>query len=190
MKLFHISDLHIGKQLYAYSLREEQEDILHQIVEQAAIHRPDAILIAGDIYDKSVPSGEAYEIFDHFLNEIASLDPQIPVCMIAGNHDSALRLKYASSFLERQKIVVSTMIPTTEEEHLRKVILQDEYGEVAVYLLPFLKPGQARVLFPGQEITDYDMAVRKVLEREGIDFTKRNISVSYTHLTLPTNSRV
>ena len=113
MKVFHISDLHIGKQLYAYSLREEQEDILHQIVEQAAIHRPDAILIAGDIYDKSVPSGEAYEIFDHFLNEIASLDPQIPVCMIAGNHDSALRLKYASSFLERQKIVVSTMIPTT-----------------------------------------------------------------------------
>lgn len=98
MKLFHISDLHIGKQLYAYSLREEQEDILHQIVEQAAIHCPDAILIAGDIYDKSVPSGEAYEIFDHFLNEIASLDPQIPVCMIAGNHDSALRLKYASSF--------------------------------------------------------------------------------------------
>ena len=179
MKVFHISDLHIGKQLYAYSLREEQEDILHQIVEQAAIHRPDAILIAGDIYDKSVPSGEAYEIFDHFLNEIASLDPQIPVCMIAGNHDSALRLKYASSFLERQKIVVSTMIPTTEEEHLRKVILQDEYGEVAVYLLPFLKPGQARVLFPGQEITDYDMAVRKVLEREEIDFTKRNILVAH-----------
>ena len=70
MKVFHISDLHIGKQLYEYSLREEQEDILHQIVEQAAIHRPDAILIAGDIYDKSVPSGEAYEIFDHFLNEI------------------------------------------------------------------------------------------------------------------------
>ena len=179
MKVFHISDLHIGKQLYAYSLREEQEDILHQIVEQAAIRRPDAILIAGDIYDKSVPSGEAYEIFDHFLNEIASLDPQIPVCMIAGNHDSALRLKYASSFLERQKIVVSTMIPTTEEEHLRKVILQDEYGEVAVYLLPFLKPGQARVLFPGQEITDYDMAVRKVLEREEIDFTKRNILVAH-----------
>ena len=179
MKLFHISDLHIGKQLYAYSLREEQEDILHQIVEQAAIHRPDAILIAGDIYDKSVPSGEAYEIFDHFLNEIASLDPQIPVCMIAGNHDSALRLKYASSFLERQRIVVSPMIPTTEEEHLRKVILQDEYGEVAVYLLPFLKPGQARVLFPGQEITDYDMAVRKVLEREEIDFTKRNILVAH-----------
>lgn len=71
------------------------------------------------------------------------------------------------------------MIPTTEEEHLRKVILRDEYGEVAVYLLPFLKPGQARVLFPGQEITDYDMAVRKVLEREEIDFTKRNILVAH-----------
>ena len=88
MKFLHTSDLHIGLRLKNYDLYEEQKDVLNQMINAVKKYKPDAFIIAGDIYDKSVPSGEAYEIFDHFLNEIASLDPQIPVCMTAdGDYD-------------------------------------------------------------------------------------------------------
>lgn len=179
MRFFHISDLHIGRQLHFYNLREEQREVLAQIVEAAKKYRPDGILIAGDIYDKSVPSGEACEILDEFLQELSLVEPVIPVFLIGGNHDSALRLKFASSFLERQKIFVSVLPPRMEEEHLRKVTLQDEYGEVDVYLLPFTKPGHVRGLFPEDEIKSYDEAVKMVLAREKIDFTRRNVLVAH-----------
>ena len=89
MKFFHISDLHIGKQLHYYNLREEQEAILDAIVQAAELHRPDALLIAGDIYDKAAPSAEAYEIFNRFLNRLTGLSGKMPVLIIAGNHDNA-----------------------------------------------------------------------------------------------------
>lgn len=98
MKIFHLSDLHIGKQLHYYNLKENQQEILHQIVQRAQEYAPDVILICGDIFDKSVPSGEAYTLFDDFLNELSEEVPGIPVLIIAGNHDSAQRLNYASSF--------------------------------------------------------------------------------------------
>lgn len=120
MKLFHISDLHIGKQLHYYNLKDLQTEILCQIVEMAREHRPDVILIAGDIYDKSIPSGEAYEIFDQFLNCLADITPSIPVLIIAGNHDSAMRLKFASSFLEKNNIHISVLPPQNREEYLKK----------------------------------------------------------------------
>jgi len=183
MKIFYLSDLHIGRQLYNYSLRDNQQAVLSQIVKQAGLHRPDVILICGDIFDRSVPSGEAYTIFDRFLQELSELSPQIPVLVIAGNHDNAQRLNYASSFLEKHRIYVSVMAPTRPEEHLKKIVLEDDWGEVNFYLLPFLKPGYVRHLFEEGTVTDYESAVREILLREEIDYSKRNVLLSHQFYT-------
>ena len=123
MRFFHLSDLHIGKQLHEYSLFSDQEYILRQILTKAEEYEPDAVLICGDIYDKTVPAGEAYEIFDRFLMGLSGL--HIPVLIIAGNHDSPKRLSYASSFLEKHQIFISTMPPRSEDEYLKKITLSD-----------------------------------------------------------------
>lgn len=183
MKIFHLSDLHIGKQLHYYNLKENQQAILHQIVERAQEYAPDAILICGDIFDKSVPSAEAYTLFDEFLNELSEYVPQTSVLMIAGNHDNAQRLNYASSFLEKHHIYVAVLPPQQENEHLKKIELQDEWGTVNFYLLPFLKPGYVRHLFEEGIVTDYESAVREILAREKIDDTQRNVLLSHQFYT-------
>jgi DNA repair protein SbcD/Mre11 len=179
LRLFHISDLHIGKQLHYYNLRDNQIEILKQIVEKAKEYRPDVIIIAGDIYDKSVPSAEAYAIFDQFLIELSQISPSIPVLMIAGNHDSPERLNYASSFLERHHIYISVLPPQSEDEYLKKLVLQDEYGEISFYLLPFTKPGYVRHIFEEGTVTSYDSAIRTLIDRERIDYSKRNVLISH-----------
>jgi exonuclease SbcD len=179
MKLFHISDLHIGKQLHYYNLKDNQIYILKQIVDRAKEYRPDVIIIAGDIYDKSVPSAEAYIIFDQFLNDLSDIKPSIPVLIIAGNHDSADRLNYASSFLEKHNIYISVHPPREEDEYLKKLVLQDEYGDVNFYLLPFTKPGYVRHLFDEGLVTSYDSAIKALIERENIDYKKRNVLISH-----------
>ena len=179
MKLFHISDLHIGKQLHYYNLRDNQLEILSRIVAMAKDQHPDAIIIAGDIYDKSVPSAESYTIFDRFLNDLSDITPSIPILIIAGNHDSAERLNYASTFLEKHHIYISVLPPQTEEEYLKKVVIKDEYGDVNFYLLPFTKPGYVRHLFPEGTITNYDKAIAALIEREQIDFSQRNVLISH-----------
>lgn len=179
MKLFHISDLHIGKQLYYYSLKDLQTEILCKIVKMAEEHRPDVILIAGDIYDKSIPSGEAYEMFDEFLNRLSDIIPSIPVLIIAGNHDSAMRLKFASSFLEKNNIYISVLPPQNEEEYLKKITLHDQYGNVNFYMLPFTKPGYVRNLFEEGTAEDYNSAIKAVIEREKIDTTERNVLIAH-----------
>lgn len=179
MKIFHISDLHIGKQLHYYNLYEDQKAVLKQIVDSAKNYRPDAILIAGDIYDKSVPSGEAHELFDEFLNNLSDIQPVIPVFIIAGNHDSAMRLKYASSFLEKHKIYVSVLPPQNEEEYLKRVTLEDEYGKINIYMLPFTKPGHVRKLFEDEENIIHNNAVKRLIDRENIDYSERNILVAH-----------
>jgi exonuclease SbcD len=179
MKLFHISDLHIGKQLHYYNLNDNQVELLDQIVEKAKEYQPTAILIAGDIYDRSVPSAEAYAVFDQFLNDLSEIKPSIPVLIIAGNHDSPERLNYASSFLEKHKIYISVMPPQKEEEYLKRVILKDEYGDVNFYLLPFTKPGYVRHLFDEGVVTSYDTAITSLMARENIDYSQRNVLVSH-----------
>lgn len=183
MRFFHLSDLHIGKQLCNYNLKTNQEAVLSEIVAQAKEQRLDAILICGDIFDRAVPSGEAYTVFDRFLQELSSLKPQIPALIIAGNHDNAQRLHYASSFLEKHQIYLSVSAPMQQEEHLKKIVLSDEYGEVNFYLLPFLKPGYVRQLFSDDRVCDYESAVRAVLEREEIDYGKRNVLLSHQFYT-------
>ena len=139
MKFIHLSDLHIGKQLHHYSLIEDQEHILNEVIDCVKELSPDAVLIAGDIYDKSVPSAEAVSLFDEFLTRLADIRPLAAVMIISGNHDSAQRLDYASRILGRQNIYIAGSVPSRKDEHLKKVTLTDEYGEVDFYLLPFLK---------------------------------------------------
>ncbi|HBE86293.1 MAG TPA: exonuclease SbcCD subunit D [Lachnoclostridium sp.] len=179
MKIFHLSDLHIGKQLNGYSLKENQEKVLNQIVDYAAAQQPDAVLICGDIYDKTAPSGEAYTMFGNFLEALSGIKPEITVLIIAGNHDSPERLSYASAFLERHRIHLSVFPPRSQEEYLKKVILRDENGPVNFYLLPFLKPGYVRQLFLDNQPEGYESAIRAVLERETIDAGERNILLSH-----------
>jgi exonuclease SbcD len=183
MRFFHLSDLHIGKQLHYYNLKEDQEYILKQIVDAAKEFEPDAVVLAGDIYDKSVPSAEAVAILNRFLTELTDSRPGMPVMMIAGNHDSAQRLDFASDILDRQKIYIAGLPPRREDEHLKKVVLNDEFGDVVFYLLPFVKPGYVRNLFPEEEIESYDKAIRCLIQREQIDITKRNVIVSHQFYT-------
>ena len=180
MKFFHLSDLHIGKQLHRYNLKEDQQVILKEVIAYAKELRPDAIVIAGDIYDKSVPSAEAVTIFDEFLTELSEITPAIPILIISGNHDSPDRLNYASEILRRHHIYLVGNVPEQPEEHIEKVTLQDTYGEVDFYLLPFMKPGYVRNVFVNNVPETYADAVREIIKREEIDYNnKRNVLVSH-----------
>lgn len=184
MKFFHLSDLHIGRQLHHYNLREDQEKILGEVIDYAELIHPDSIIIAGDIYDKSVPSAEAVSMFDEFLTALSAIEPAIPVLIISGNHDSAERLQYASGILKKHQIHLAGIAPRTPEEYIEKVTLTDEYGEVNFYLLPFLKPAYVRRVFDEEIPETYSEAVRYLIEREKIDFcNRRNVLISHQFYT-------
>lgn len=184
MKFFHLSDLHIGRQLHHYNLREDQERILGEVIDYAELIHPDSIIIAGDIYDKSVPSAEAVSMFDEFLTALSAIEPAIPVLIISGNHDSAERLQYASGILKKHQIHLAGIAPRTPEEYIEKVTLTDEYGEVNFYLLPFLKPAYVRRVFDEEIPETYSEAVRCLIEREKIDFcNRRNVLISHQFYT-------
>ena len=191
MRFFHLSDLHIGKLLYRYNLIEDQKVILDQIVLLVRKERPDAVLLAGDIYDKPVPSAEAVRLFDDFLSALAAITPRIPILMISGNHDSAQRLEYASSILKNQQVYVAGMPPSGKEEHIRKVTLSDEAGEVEFYLLPFIRPAMVRSVFDESENealvklaketgrSEYDVYFEALMQREEIDPLRRNVLLTH-----------
>ena len=180
MKFFHLSDLHIGKQLHRYNLKEDQQVILKEVFTYAKELRPDAIVIAGDIYDKSVPSAEAVNVFDEFLTDLSEITPEIPILIISGNHDSPDRLKYASEILKRHHIYLAGNVPERPEEHIEKVTLHDAYGEVDFYLLPFMKPAYVKNIFVDGTPETYSDAVKEIIKREKIDYKdKRNVLVSH-----------
>ena len=180
MKFFHLSDLHIGKQLHRYNLKEDQQVILKEVITYAKELRPDAIVIAGDIYYKSVPSAEAVNVFDEFLTDLSEITPEIPILIISGNHDSPDRLKYASEILKRHHIYLAGNVPERPEEHIEKVTLHDAYGEVDFYLLPFMKPAYVKNIFVDGTPETYSDAVKEIIKREKIDYKdKRNVLVSH-----------
>jgi len=180
MKFFHLSDLHIGKQLHRYNLKEDQQVILKEVITYAKELRPDAIVIAGDIYDKSVPSAEAVNVFDEFLTDLSEITPEIPILIISGNHDSPDRLKYASEILKRHHIYLAGNVPERPEEHIEKVTLHDAYGEVNFYLLPFMKAAYVKNIFADGTPETYSDAVKEIIKREKIDYKdKRNVLVSH-----------
>ena len=182
MKFFHLSDLHIGKQLHRYNLKEDQQVILKEVITYAKELRPDAIVIAGDIYDKSVPSAEAVNVFDEFLTDLSEITPEIPILIISGNHDSPDRLKYASEILKRHHIYLAGNVPERPEEHIEKVTLHDAYGEVNFYLLPFVKPSMVKLITGTDENGNnlsYNDTIHRLIEREQVNIDQRNILVSH-----------
>jgi len=144
MKFFHLSDLHIGLKLLNRDLLEDQQYILKQITEIAAKEQPDAIVIAGDIYDKAIPSAEAVALFDEFIANLTTAAQEAVIMMISGNHDSAPRVNVFRSVLSKQKIYMVGIAPQKPEEYIEKVTMQDAYGDVNFYLLPFVKPSMVK----------------------------------------------
>ncbi len=182
MKFFHLSDLHIGLKLFNRDLSEDQAFILDQIIKNAKKEQPDAVAIAGDIYDRAVPSAEAVELFDHFIDGLCTAVPDAAIMMISGNHDSGARLDVYRDILKRQNLFVIGEPPMSPEDHIEKVTLADAYGDVNFYLLPFVKPSMMRQLIGCDEDGNnfsYDETLHKLLEREQIDRSKRNVLVSH-----------
>ncbi len=177
MKLIHLSDLHIGKRVHAFSMISDQKYILNEILKLIGREQPDAVLIAGDIYDKPVPSAEAVEVFDGFL--VALSEIKIPVFLISGNHDSAERLAFASRILKDSRIYVS---PVYRGE-IRPVRLQDHKGEVCIYMLPFVRPAQVKAQYPEAEIETYNDAVRTAVSHMHVDPEKRNVLLTHQFVT-------
>lgn len=182
MKIFHLSDLHIGLKLMNRDLREDQEYILRQIAEMAGKEQPDAVIVAGDIYDKAVPSAEAVEIFDQFICELTNAAPDTEIMMISGNHDSAPRVNVFRQVLRRHNIHMIGMPPQREEEYIEKVVLKDAHGKVNFYLLPFVKPSMVKLIVGSDENGNnlsYNETIHKLIERENIEGKERNILVSH-----------
>ncbi len=176
MKFIHISDLHIGKRLNEYSLIKEQEHILGEIIEIIKSEAPDSVFIAGDVYDKSVPSAEAVSLLDSFLADLAECEAKIFI--ISGNHDSAERIAYGGEAFKRQGIYISPVF----DGSVSKFEIEDDYGRVNVYLLPFIKPIHVKRYFGEENIETYTDAVRAVLDSLNIDESERNVILSHQYV--------
>lgn len=182
MKFFHLSDLHIGLKLMNRDLREEQMDILRQVTDLAREEQPDAVVIAGDIYDKAVPAAEAVEVFDSFITELKRAVPEAEMMLISGNHDSGLRLNCFREILDEQKVHMIGLPPRREEEYIEKVTLQDAFGPVNFYLLPFVKPSMVKQIVGVDENGNnlsYDATLHKLIAREEVNTAERNVLVSH-----------
>lgn len=173
MKFVHLSDLHIGKRVNEFSMLEDQKYILEQIIGVIDAQKPDGVIIAGDVYDKSVPSAEAVELFDEFLVRLS--ERSVKVFVISGNHDSPERIAFGGRLMDKSGIYMS---PVYAGE-ISPITLKDEWGEVCVYLLPFIKPAHVRRYFPESEIASYTDAVRVAVEAMKIDPAKRNLLVTH-----------
>lgn len=179
MKLFHLSDLHIGKRVNEFSMIEDQKYILTQILYAADQEKPDGILISGDVYDRTIPTAEAVQVFDAFLTRLS--EQKIPAFIISGNHDSAERLAFGSSLMGKSGIYFSKVYDRTVE----KIPMQDAYGTVWIYLLPFLRPSTIRHALPerAEEVQSAADAVRIALEQTKIDEKERNVLLAHQFVT-------
>ena len=177
MKLIHLSDIHLGKRVNEFSMLEDQAHILKKILAVVDEEKPDGVLIAGDVYDKSVPSTEAVQLFDDFLVRLA--ERKLPVFIISGNHDSPERLSFANRLIDATGIHLAPVYNGVVEP----ITLSDEYGPVNVYMLPFIKPAHVRGFFPDTEITGYSDAVAAAIGRMNIDKTQRNVLITHQFVT-------
>ncbi len=177
MKLIHLSDIHLGKRVNEFSMLEDQAHILKKILAVVDEEKPNGVLIAGDVYDKSVPSTEAVQLFDDFLVRLA--ERKLPVFIISGNHDSPERLSFANRLIDAVGIHLAPVYNGVVEP----ITLSDEYGPVNVYMLPFIKPAHVRGFFPDTEITGYSDAVAAAIGRMNIDKTQRNVLITHQFVT-------
>lgn len=177
MKFIHLSDLHIGKRVNEYSMLEDQEYILNQIIAIIDEQKPDGVIIAGDVYDKSVPSAEAVALFDDFLFELSKRN--LYVFVISGNHDSPERIAFGGRLMEASRIYMSPVYDGT----VSPVTLEDEYGKINVWMLPFVKPVHIRKFNEDAEISTYTDAMRIAIGNLNIDSNERNIMITHQFVT-------
>lgn len=177
MKLLHLSDLHLGKRLYETSLIEDQDVILRQILDVIDAEKPDAVLIAGDVYDKSVPSAEAVSLFDFFLVELAKR--RLQVFVISGNHDSPERIAFGGAIMDASGIHLSPVYSGV----IKPVTLSDEHGEVDFYMLPFIKPSHVHRFYEKENIETYTDAVKVAVDKMEVNKEKRNVLITHQFVT-------
>ena len=178
MKILHLADLHIGKIVLEQSMLEDQKYMLNQIVEKIKEENIELVLISGDVYDRSVPPSDAVTCLSNFLKVLIK-DLKLKVCMIAGNHDSKERLGFGSEIFADDGLFISA----NYNGSLDKIELEDEYGKINVYMLPYIKPVEVRGFFEEKEISTYHDAVKAVIEKEEINKNERNIILSHQFVT-------
>ncbi len=177
MKLIHLSDLHLGKRVNEVSMIEDQAYILQQVLRIIKEEKAHAVMLCGDIYDKSVPSAEAVTLFDEFLSRLAQL--QVKVYAISGNHDSPERLAFGNRLMEGAGIYMAPVY----SGKIAPLQLSDEYGSVNFWLLPFIKPAHVKRFYPEDTIESYTDAVRVAVENMGIDTAQRNVLLTHQFVT-------
>lgn len=177
MKLMHLSDLHIGKRIYEYSMLEDQRHILREVLAIARAEKPSAVILAGDIYDRAVPSAEAVGVFDEFLSALAEICEA--VCVIYGNHDCAERVAFGSALMEKSHVYVSPVY----DGKVRNICLRDEWGRVRIHLLPFLKPAVVRHVWENDNVETTEDAVRTALAHMEYSPVERNVLVAHQFVT-------
>ena len=177
MKILHLSDLHFGKRLNNFSLLEDQYHINQQIFKLAEDTHIEAVIIAGDVFDKQIPSAGAIQLFDDFLNFWAELN--LPVFIISGNHDSAERLSFGANIFSNNNIYISPVY----NGQITPITLNDAYGKINFYLLPFIKPATVRPFFPDEKVNSYTEAVQTVLKKLPLNKNERNILIAHQFVT-------
>lgn len=173
----HLADLHLGKRVNGFSMMEDQEYILNRILEIMEEEQPDGLLIAGDVYDKTIPPAEAVRRMDDFLTAVAA--KHVPVFLISGNHDSAERVAFGHQLMQGSGIWISPVYDGTIRHHT----LEDRWGEVNIYLIPFLRPSVVRSFFSDVEIEDYTDALRTIIEDLQVDTSRRNVVLAHQFVT-------
>ena len=176
MKFIHLSDLHLGKRVNEYSMLEDQEYILKIIINIVDDEKPDGVIIAGDVYDKSVPAAEAVQLFDNFLVQLAKR--KLEVFVISGNHDSPERIAFGARIMDASGIHMSPVY----DGNIAPISMRDGYGTVDVYMLPFIKPAHVR-RFCDDEITTYTDAINHAISKLSINHDNRNILVTHQFVT-------
>lgn len=177
MKMIHLSDLHLGRRLGEFPLKEDQEDILEKILKIVEKESPDAVLIAGDVYDRPIPPEEAVRLFGGFLEKLVRAAGAVFV--ISGNHDSNIRLAFGSRLMRENNVYFSSEFKGI----LEKVELTDEFGPVTLWMLPFIKPAHVGAFYNDIDHDDYTGAVARVVEGSGVDETGRNVLIAHQYVT-------
>ena len=177
MKIIHLADLHIGKRVNEFSMIDDQKYILNQILEIIDKEKPDALIIAGDVYDKQVPSIEAVELLDSFISDISKR--KTTTFIISGNHDSAERLAFGSNLMAMGKIYISPVY----NGKISKYTLKDDFGSANFYLLPFVKPSHVKRFFPDEKIESYTDAIKVVVDNLKLDTSEINILIAHQFVT-------
>lgn len=177
MRFLHTADLHIGKRVNEFSMLEDQEYILRQILKTADKEQVEAVLIGGDVYDKQVPSAEAVRLFDWFLTQLNSR--KLPVFVIGGNHDSVERLSFGAQIMEESGVYLTQ----SYDGKVVPVRLEDGYGPVNLWMLPFLKPAMVKRFFPEQDIVTYQDALETVIGNMELNREERNLLIAHQFVT-------